>query len=184
MRNVIELMKLVSSLKDLQRTGWKQHGVSGIIDTTASHTLGVALLSWTYAKRENVDILKVLKMALVHDLVESVTGDLTPQDSKRVDREKLEKNGIQKVQERLPAELRDEVASLVEEFRREKTEESKMVKACDRLETVLQAHFYWKAGRLSDAGFRAFFEYGEKVCRTRFAKELLDQIRDAANLRR
>jgi putative hydrolase of HD superfamily len=179
MENLVEFMELVSSLKELQRTGWKQHEVTGIIDTTASHSYGVVLLSWVFAKEIQVDLEKVLKMAAVHDLVESVIGDLTPTEAKRIDRDALEENGLRKIESELPNALLDEVKSLIREFRAGATKEAKTVRVCDKLETLFQAHFYRKSDRLSEHGFREFLRYAEKECRTRLAKEILSQIKNS-----
>lgn len=180
MKNVVEFMELISSLKELQRTGWKQHEVTGIIDTTASHTLGVVFLCWLFSKVERVGAEKMLKMALVHDLVESVTGDLTPHESKRIDRDKLEESGLNTVEKSLPSQLTKETRSLIEEFRTGLSKEAKLVRACDKLETLFQAHFYRKANRLSEASFREFLRYAQKACTEGLAKKLLVQVRDAA----
>jgi putative hydrolase of HD superfamily len=183
MKNAVEFMELISSLKELQRTGWKQHRVTGIIDTTASHSFGVAFLSWLFAnesaKENPVDLKKVLEMALVHDLVESVIGDLTPSEARRVDRDKLEEKGLEKVERKLPTDLVYEIKSLIREFREGTTREARMVRVCDKLETLFQAHFYRNSNRLSENGFREFLEYAEKECRTRLAGELLNQIKDS-----
>lgn len=184
MKNVIEFMKLVSSLKELQRTGWKQHGVTGIIDTTASHTFGVIFLSWLFAKDGHVDTEKVLKLALLHDFVESVIGDLTPEESERIDRDRLEESGLNTAEEILPPPLTEEVRSLIEEFRKGVSEEARMVRVCDKLETLFQAHFYRRANRLSEAGFREFFSYAEETCKEGLGRELLDEIQDAAKEQR
>lgn len=181
MENVVEFMELVSSLKELQRTGWKQHRVTGIIDTTASHSFGVVLLSWLFAKEAQVDLEKVLKIALVHDLVESVIGDLTPAEAKRVDRDALEENGLKRIERKIPGALLDEVKSLIREFRAGATKEAKIVRVCDKLETLFQAHFYRKSDRLSVDSFREFLSYAEKECRTRLAKEALSQIKNSDN---
>jgi putative hydrolase of HD superfamily len=184
MKNVIEFMKLVSSLKELQRTGWKQHGVTGIIDTTASHTFGVIFLSWLFAKDGHVDTEKVLKLALLHDFVESVIGDLTPEESERIDRDRLEESGLNTAEERLPPPLTEEVRSLIEEFRKGVSEEARMVRVCDKLETLFQAYFYRGANRLSEASFREFFSYAEETCKEGLGRELLDEIQDAAKEQR
>jgi putative hydrolase of HD superfamily len=180
MKNVIEFMELVSSLKELQRTGWKQHRVTGIIDTTASHTFGVVFLSWLFVKDGHVDTEKVLKMALLHDFVESVIGDLTPEESERVDRNRLEENGLKTAEERLPPPLTEETRSLIEEFRRGVSVEARIVRVCDRLETLFQAYFYRRANRLSEASFIEFFSYAEEICNEGLGRELLNEIQDAA----
>jgi putative hydrolase of HD superfamily len=180
MKNIIEFMELISLLKELQRTGWKVHNVSGVLDTTASHTLGVIFLAWLFAKKTRADVEKLMKMALVHDLVESEIGDLSPQDTQLIDRDKLEEDGLKTLTRRIPAELQEEIVNLIKEFRAERSRESKLVRACDKLDTVFQAYFYRKADRLSEASFNEFFDFAETACRKGLARELLDQIRDAA----
>ena len=94
MENMIEFMELVSSLKELQRSGWKFHRISGILETTASHTFGVLFFAWLFAKKERIDTEKILKMALVHDLLESITGDFTPHDVGARERYRIEKKAL------------------------------------------------------------------------------------------
>jgi len=181
MENAVEFMELVSILKELQRTGWKQHRVTGIIDTTASHSFGVALLSWLFAGKGEVNLDKVLKMALVHDLVESVIGDLTPSEAERIDRDALEEDGLKRIEKKFPDRLGDEIRSLIREFRAGATKEAKTVRICDKLETLFQAYFYRKSDRLSENSFREFFRYAEKECRTGLAREVLNQMRSPEN---
>jgi len=180
-RSIFEFMELIWVLKDLERSGWKYHKVSGIMETTASHTFGVMVLTWLFARKEHADEDRALKMALVHDLVESVIGDLTPYDAEVVNKSELEEEGMRAVEAKLPVQLRKEILSLTEEFRAGKSSESEIVRVCDKLDTVFQAYFYRKAKRISEASFKEFFSYAEKVCDKDFSRELLDQIWRAAS---
>jgi putative hydrolase of HD superfamily len=70
------LMKHSGKLKELKRTGWVE---SGILEpeSVADHSYRTTLLAMILSDQKGLDTLKTVKMALLHDLVESVTGDLT-----------------------------------------------------------------------------------------------------------
>lgn len=72
----IELLFEVGSLRNVER-GWRQH-LGLPVANNLEHTLRVILLALILARREKVkDEEKVLKMALIHDLPESRTIDLS-----------------------------------------------------------------------------------------------------------
>lgn len=79
---IAKLHGAVAGLKRLVRTGWRQRGVPEP-ESVAAHSYGVALLTLVLAERRAaegapVDVLAAVRMALLHDLPESATGDLTP----------------------------------------------------------------------------------------------------------
>ena len=65
-------------LKSLPRTGWIQNGVNNP-ESVASHSWGMSLLAMKLCP-ENLDLSKVLQICIVHDLPESIVGDITPYD--------------------------------------------------------------------------------------------------------
>lgn len=71
-------------LKSLPRTGWLDRGVPPAeTESVAAHSFGVALLAWLAAHAAAdpaLDPGRVLVLALLHDLAETVTGDATPYD--------------------------------------------------------------------------------------------------------
>ena len=86
---------------------------------------------------EELDLNRVIRMCLIHDLGEAFTGDIptfvkTDADSRRED--DLFDRWIQT----LPADVRGEWESLLEEMNAQKTGEAKLYKALDRLEAVIQ----------------------------------------------
>ena len=97
MKNLTEFLKYISKLKLTVRTGWNFYKVPGIRETIGSHSFGVTYIAWILAKKQNVDIDKVIKMALVHDILEGITGDITPQDKKYKIKYFIEKKAIKKL---------------------------------------------------------------------------------------
>ena len=74
MNELFVLLDMTSRLKELQRTGWINHYLSGILETTVAHTFSVMLLAWWFSEKTTINTEKMIKMALVHDLLECITG--------------------------------------------------------------------------------------------------------------
>jgi len=174
MKDLIEFFEYISKLKLTVRTGWKMLNIKEG-ETIGSHSFGTMFIAWLLAKKKKLDVEKTIKMALVHDLIEGITGDIAYVDEKHKIKHKLEKKAIPELRKIIPEELRDEIFDLIDELNAEKTEESKTVKEADRLDTFLQAKFYKKinAGELSK-----FTEYTEEVCKEGHSKEIFDYIKN------
>lgn len=74
----LDLLLIANRLKTTPRTGWAVRGVPRF-ESVADHSFGVALTALTLSEMVPVELdrEKVLTMALLHDLAESVTGDLS-----------------------------------------------------------------------------------------------------------
>lgn len=68
--------ELLGKLKDLKRSGWIMKKVSAP-ESVADHSWGVALLA-VLLTPEGLDRHKCLQLAIVHDLQETIVGDITP----------------------------------------------------------------------------------------------------------
>ncbi|KII74349.1 HD domain-containing protein 2 [Thelohanellus kitauei] len=84
-------------------------------------------------------------MALVHDMAESIVGDLTPQD--RISKEEkytLENNAFQEILTTLGpnSQVRDKIHSLWKEYEEGSTKEAQIVKDIDKFEMIFQAYEY------------------------------------------
>src|SRR5690348_11531628 len=76
---LIELLHRIEPLKHLPRTGWVDRGVHEP-ESVASPSRPLALLAWVSAEAQGLDAENAMRLALVHDLPEAITGDLTPFD--------------------------------------------------------------------------------------------------------
>jgi putative hydrolase of HD superfamily len=88
-----------------------------------------------------VDLLKTLKMIIVHDLPEALVGDIPAFEvSKRQDNKfENEKQAMQEIAADLSDKrLAEEIVSLWEEFEEEKTLEAVFARACDKFDVLLQ----------------------------------------------
>ncbi len=86
-----------------------------------------------------IDLLKTLKMILVHDLVEVYAGDTNFWDHKaREDKQGREEEAAKKLFNKLPDDFKKEFTNLWHEFEECKNNEAKIAKSIDRLQAVGQ----------------------------------------------
>ena len=110
-------------------------------ENDAEHSWHLAMMTIVLAEHANtpVDILKVLKMVLIHDIVEIDAGDTFIYDSVKshnnADEERLAANRIFGL---LPATQAAQFIAIWEEFEEGKTSEAKFARSMDRLEPLLQ----------------------------------------------
>jgi len=79
MKELINFFINIGKLKGKKRRGWLVHQIPEA-ESTASHIFRMAIVSWLLAKKEKLNIEKVLKMALIHDICEVFAEDETPYD--------------------------------------------------------------------------------------------------------
>ena len=172
---VLKALNELAQLKNLYRQGWLKRGVPELkCESVAEHTLGVALLSMFLVENlfPRADLLKTLRMALIHEAGEVHAGDITPVDgvSGRV-KHRLEKDSVERVFQALPRA--GEYLRLWEDFEEGKSIESRIVRQADRLEMLLQARYYEKLGYHD---FEEFFRNAQALMRDPEFKELFDEI--------
>lgn len=172
----IEFYFEFNHLKQLFRQGWLKRGVSAdLCESVAEHTLGVALLALFLADTyfPELDLLKILKMALIHDLGEVYTGDLTPDDPiDSQEKYQSEVQSVYKILDKFPNGRH--FIKLWEEYEVGTSPEAKFVRQIDRLEMGLQAGVYEHQGfnQLSE-----FFVSTEKSLEAPELKAIFHQLK-------
>lgn len=114
------------------------------VENSAEHSWQVAFMAvflQEYAEEE-IDICRVIKMLLVHDVVEIDAGDTFVYDNYReAEKEELEKAAARRIFGLLPKDQGDYLMALWHEFESEETPEAKFAMALDRLQPVLHNYF-------------------------------------------
>ena len=109
-------------------------------ENSAEHSWHLAVMATVlteYAK-DPVDVLRALKMLLVHDIVEVDAGDTFAYDTTGyVDKDEREQKAAERIFGLLPVEQGRELRALWEEFEARSTAESKYANALDRLQPLL-----------------------------------------------
>ncbi len=118
------------------------------------HLAMMAMVLYEYATEPKPDLEKVLKMTLVHDLVEVYAGDTFAYDAQgNEDKEAREKAAADKLFGILPDDLETEYRSLWEEFDAMGTPESRFAAALDRLQPLVHNYLTeghtWKIGTIT-----------------------------------
>lgn len=113
------------------------------------HLAVMAILLEEHAK-EPVDLLKVVKMLLIHDIVEIDAGDTYAYDIKaHDDKEERERRAAERIFGLLPEEQGEEFRRLWEEFEARETPEARYAAAMDRFQPLMFNYFTegatWKA---------------------------------------
>lgn len=111
-------------------------------ETDAEHSWHLALIAVLlseYAAEGGIDVARVVKMALVHDIVEIDAGDTYCYDDKgAIDKPARERAAADRLFALLPEDQCREMRALWEEFEARKTAEAKYAAALDRLQPLLQ----------------------------------------------
>jgi putative hydrolase of HD superfamily len=159
-RRLIETLLECNQLKTIPRMGWRVRGVREG-ESVAEHSWAVALLSMMLVDRlaAPVDREKVLRIALIHDLPESVTGDIHAPATKLLG-EDVKEAAEARIMERLFGRIPEgaEYVRLWREFAERSSVEGRIVRAADKLEMFTQAYEYELEGngRIQD-----FWGYGD-----------------------
>ncbi|MCX6648178.1 MAG: HD domain-containing protein [Candidatus Bathyarchaeota archaeon] len=143
---LIDFIAEAGKLKRLPRTGWVESGVPDP-ESVADHSFRVALIALVLADAKGLDSLNVVRMALLHDLAEAETGDLTPtQKGADPGAKRAEDEAMVRLLNKLPEAIRGAYRSAWREFSEASTEEARLVRDADKLEMVIQASEYQQDG--------------------------------------
>lgn len=135
----IEFIKEIDKIKYIKRKTKLFN--SDRHENDAEHSWHLAMMALVLAEYSNepIDILKVVKMVLIHDIVEIDAGDTflydTTKNHSNTEEELLAAKRIFGI---LPQEQADEYLAIWEEFEAGETPEAKFSKVMDRLEPILQ----------------------------------------------
>jgi putative hydrolase of HD superfamily len=110
-------------------------------DAEHSWTLSLMAIVLEEYAHEPVDILKVIKMLLIHDLVEIDAGDTFLYAAERADTYQTELAAAQRIFGMISGEVGEEFLNLWIEFEGGESPEARYAKALDRLEPLLQNYF-------------------------------------------
>ena len=139
------LLKQISFIKEIDKLKYIQRKTklfnSDRPENDAEHSWHLAMMTIVLAEHSDkpIDVLKVLKMVLIHDIVEIDAGDTFIYDSTKshtnTDEELVAAKRIFRL---LPTEQAEEFIAIWEEFEESMTDEAKFAKSMDRFEPLLQ----------------------------------------------
>jgi putative hydrolase of HD superfamily len=134
---ILEFQKILKKFNSIYRDVGSLHK-AGDLDNDVEHSYRVAMLCWMLIDEYKLkyDVNKVIRYALVHDLVEVYAGDASIYSNySQKDKEKKEHNSFLKLKKEFP-KLKS-IWSNILDYEKRKDEESKFVYLIEKLEPVL-----------------------------------------------
>ncbi|MFA6097775.1 MAG: HD domain-containing protein [Candidatus Paceibacterota bacterium] len=140
-----KLFRFLDKIENLKSTLRYVSLKSGRKESSAEHSWRLSLMAFLAAEELKLDIDtdRAVKIALVHDIAESITGDIDAIKIKngeitKESKNKLEARAMENLRNLAPKKTGSHVYGLWEEYESGKTKEAKYIKALDKLETLLQ----------------------------------------------
>ena len=172
---ILDVFFEIQSLKNLFRQGWLKNGVKKkFCESVADHSFSTTMLAWLIADEylPELDLVKILKYSLIHEIGEIYAGDITPKDNiSDTEKYELEIAAVKTVFGKL--KHGDEYIKLWEEFENAENKEAKFVKQIDKLEMALQAHFYEKK---LDIDLNEFKNSAKSVLKNEILNDILQSL--------
>lgn len=172
-KKYLDLVHLAENLKNSTRHCKTS---SGRDESVAEHCWRISLMAY-FLKDEfpDADIDKVIKMCIFHDIGEAFTGDI-PTFIKSGSDETTEENAVNEWLTSLGEPYRQELRALFDEMKKQTSIESKIFKALDKIEAVIQ-HNESDLSTWLELEYDLQMTYGKKECEfSQFFKKLREQV--------
>lgn len=155
---VIRFIKEIENLKSVTRTAWTK---TGRRESTAEHSWRLAMLLMVLREDfKDLDIDKAINMSLVHDLGELYDGDISAKlQNDNDNKAEMEEKAMRRMLTILPENLAENIYDLWKEYNECSTKEAKLVKAMDKLETIVQHN---QGNNPEDFDYEFNLQYGKQ----------------------
>lgn len=158
-RDLAELLLELQVLDRVPRSGYLLRGVSDP-ESVSEHSFHTTFLAWALAFEEpGLDRLRVMELALVHDLAEVRTGDL-PRTAAAYLPAGAKATAEMKAAGDLLFPLGERATDLVAEYQAGETPEARFVGLCDKLQLLIKTTVYEAWG---DRGLKEFRTHLESL---------------------
>lgn len=169
--NVVNYYVICNKLKNIIRTGWKDWNVKKErLESVAEHIFGTQMLAIAMKSeyQYDVDIMKVIFMLAIHELGETIIGDLTQFQISKDEKIKIEHDAVKEILSNLLE--KKQIEELFLEFDSHKTKEAIFAYQCDKLECDLQSKLYDEEGCVD-----LNHQEGNKTMDNKLVKQLLQE---------
>jgi 5'-deoxynucleotidase YfbR-like HD superfamily hydrolase len=140
--DLLTLFRKVGELKTIKRSGWVRCEIPNP-ESVADHSFRCAFMAMVLGDMMDVDSEKLMRMALLHDIAEAVSGDITPHDGiSRNEKSQREVDGLQSLLEGI--QNSKQYIALWKEYEEGESIEARLAQNIDKLEMAIQAVEYQK----------------------------------------
>ncbi|MFP3265362.1 MAG: HD domain-containing protein [Acidilobus sp.] len=170
----MRLSDIIIALNSLSRTGWMLRGVpSSVAESVSQHSFAAALIAADVASQLGLDPLRAAFIALVHDIGESIVGDVSKSSGvDRTAKELAEREAIFKMN------VSDVVRGAALEYIEGRSLESIVAKVGDLASTILEGCYYKSLGfKVSEIVTSSVNELRAVVQRLPNGQKVLDVLR-------
>lgn len=172
---LIDFLGILEKLKCNTRHNWTTNGRQ---ESVAEHSWRLAVLAMLMEDDfPQLDMNKVIRMCLIHDWGEAVTGDIPAFIKTEADEEK-EADAIEALLKNLPETISSGFLTMFKEMSDLTTNEAILVKALDKTETLIQ-HNEAGSGTWLPLEYDMNLTYGNEVCgHFEQTQQLRDTVRE------
>jgi putative hydrolases of HD superfamily len=139
-QQVLAFYREVEKLKTTLRHSWLNDGIRQ--ESVAEHTWMMTLLALVLAPQlsKSLDLLKAIKMIVIHDLAEAITKDMPVWQGVKDKKEKTkqERAAIFQIFAHLGETTKKDLTETWEEYEKRSSPEAIFVKAIDTLDVIVQ----------------------------------------------
>ncbi|XP_064109749.1 5'-deoxynucleotidase HDDC2-like [Macrobrachium nipponense] len=174
-KNCLEFFKTVGRLKHIKRTGWVKRDVNDP-ETISGHMYRMAMMAFLLDEDDRVNRDRVMRISLVHDLAESIVGDITPTCGvSSEEKHKREVAAMEHFTKLVGEKAGNEMFNLFLEYEDQKTPEAVLVKDLDKFDMILQA-FEYETDQERPGTLDEFFKSTEGVFQHPKVKKWVEEL--------
>ena len=161
-KQLVSFFSLVLCLKKVLRSGWIfKVGITSP-ESVADHSFCMCMMTMVISDIAGLDTERAMKMTILHDLGESIIGDMMPDTILPTSKKILEKKAMLSILQKLPQPLQAEYESIWNEYSDHSTALSQFIHRIDKLEMAFQAKDYVHNG-YSKAKLREFIDSAHRT---------------------
>ena len=172
---LFDFFYLVLELKKVPRKGWKSKVSIEHPESVADHSYSTAIMAMVLSDLQKLDTQKILKMALLHDLTEAITGDFMPEEISKEIKNTSERDAMKEILSKLPKNIAKEYDEIWKEYLQANTKESILLPEIDKMEMAIQAAKYSSEG-FSNEKLSIFVDSAKKEIKSKELLEMLDTL--------
>jgi putative hydrolases of HD superfamily len=178
LQSVLSMMEIIGKFKNIKRKNFVGDSNPRRLENDAEHSYELTLLAWFLISKHklNLNIDKVVKYALVHDLVEVYAGDIDPyMYANSFEMLKIKKINEESALKRLEQELKDtpDLINSLKDYEKMADEESKFVYVLDKVACQLGI-VYIDGRNMNDCGVSLATAENVKNTKMNKSKDLVE----------